>query len=175
MVFGLAGAWPGVPSLLGGEAWSRWCSVHTSGHAVGIRHQRQGQPLGGKVSKAGAVDDVDAAGAGEAAAGVDGQRFATRRKRQRSATDASDTLALIPEPLWTESADRNELTQALASLSDNHREILLMRFVDDMTQPEIATALNVPLGTVKSRLHHAVQAVKQSPETLDRLEGMNEV
>ena len=100
---------------------------------------------------------------------------AARRKRQRSATDASETLSLVPEPLWTESADRNELTQALASLSDDHREILLMRFVDDMTQPEIATVLNIPLGTVKSRLHHAVQAVKQSPETLDRLEGMNEV
>ena len=60
-------------------------------------------------------------------------------------------------------------TQALIRLSDAHREILLMRFVDEMTQPEIAAALDVPLGTVKSRLHHAMLAIRQSPETLERL------
>ncbi len=38
-----------------------------------------------------------------------------------------------------------------------------MRFVDDMTQPEIAEALNLPLGTVKSRLHHAISRLDNFP------------
>ena len=95
--------------------------------------------------------------------------LAARRKRLRSVSDNQDTLSLIPETALSDSATRDELTQTLAGLSDAHREILLMRFVDEMTQPEIATALDVPLGTVKSRLHHALLAIRQSPETLGRL------
>lgn len=95
--------------------------------------------------------------------------IAARRKRQRSVNDNQDVLSSIPDTVSMESANRDEMTQTLAALTESHREILLMRFIDDMTQPEIATALNVPLGTVKSRLHHALLAIKQSPETLDRL------
>ena len=95
--------------------------------------------------------------------------IAARRKRQRSVNDNQDALSLIPGAASLESTNRDEMTETLAVLTESHREILLMRFVDDMTQPEIATALNVPLGTVKSRLHHALLAIKQSPETLDRL------
>lgn len=66
--------------------------------------------------------------------------------------------------------DHEEFSSALRDLSDAHREILLMRFVDDMTQPEIAEALDIKLGTVKSRLHHAVNSVKNSP-AVKRLMG----
>ena len=97
--------------------------------------------------------------------------IAARRKRDRSVSDNQDVLASIPESITPESAGPHELTETLSALSDSHREILLMRFLDDMTQPEIAAALDVPLGTVKSRLHHAILAIKQSPETLDRLTG----
>ncbi len=36
-----------------------------------------------------------------------------------------------------------------------------MRFVDDMTGPEIAAALGVPEGTVKSRLHHGLRKLRE--------------
>jgi RNA polymerase sigma-70 factor (ECF subfamily) len=89
--------------------------------------------------------------------------IAARKKRQRS-SGGDDHLPMIPEPAAPNSSSRDELAVSLASLSDDHREILLMRFVDDMTQPEIAAALNLPLGTVKSRLHHAILSAKQLPE-----------
>lgn len=38
-----------------------------------------------------------------------------------------------------------------------------MRFVDDMALAEIATALKIPLGTVKSRLHHGLKALRANP------------
>jgi RNA polymerase sigma-70 factor (ECF subfamily) len=88
--------------------------------------------------------------------------IAARRKRLRS-SGGEDELPLIVEPAVSESDGRQELSQALASLSDSHREILLMRFVDELTQPEIAAALELPVGTVKSRLHHAILAAGQLP------------
>ena len=88
--------------------------------------------------------------------------IAARKKRQRS-TSSEENLDLFAESSAEESLERDDFSQMLKSLSDAHREILLMRFVDNMTQPEIAAALDVKLGTVKSRLHHAVQAVKNSP------------
>lgn len=88
--------------------------------------------------------------------------IAARKKRQR-ATSSEENFDLFAEVESGNNPDRNEFASLLKSLSDNHREILLMRFVDDMTQPEIAEALELPLGTVKSRLHHAVQAVRNSP------------
>lgn len=48
---------------------------------------------------------------------------------------------------------------AVDSLAEAQREVLLMRFVSGMSLAEIAEALGVPLGTVKSRLHAAVRAV----------------
>jgi RNA polymerase sigma-70 factor, ECF subfamily len=86
-----------------------------------------------------------------------------RRKRLRS-TGGDEQLDLICETTDHNSGQRDEMSAALTSLSDAHREILLMRFVDEMTQPEIAAALDVPLGTVKSRLHHAILAAKELPE-----------
>lgn len=58
-----------------------------------------------------------------------------------------------------------ELRAVLADLSEAHREVLLMRVVDELTPPEIALALSIPEGTVKSRLHHALAALRSNPET----------
>lgn len=96
--------------------------------------------------------------------------IAARRKKQR-ATSSDENLDLFPQAEPTDSTNRDEFAEMLASLSDAHREILLMRFVDDLTQPEIAAALDLPLGTVKSRLHHAVQAVRNSPAVAAFLAG----
>ena len=72
-------------------------------------------------------------------------------------------LELFESPAEQDTASADDFEPLLTSLSADHREILLMRFVDDMTQPEIAAALNIPLGTVKSRLHHAIETLKTSP------------
>ena len=61
-----------------------------------------------------------------------------------------------------------ELQVILTGLSDDHRKMLLLRFIDDLSQPEIAERLDIPLGTGKSRLHHAIRIIKESP-TIQRL------
>jgi len=58
---------------------------------------------------------------------------------------------------------RSELAAAMANLSAAHCEVVLLRFVDDLTIDEIADALDVPAGTIKSRLHHAIAAMREDP------------
>jgi RNA polymerase sigma-70 factor (ECF subfamily) len=43
--------------------------------------------------------------------------------------------------------------------------VLLLRFVDGFSLNEIAEALEIPLGTVKSRLHHALDSLRQDGRT----------
>ena len=52
----------------------------------------------------------------------------------------------------------------LKDLSPERREVVALRFVDGMTMEEIAVALQIPAGTVKSRLHLAIKQLRDSPE-----------
>jgi RNA polymerase sigma-70 factor (ECF subfamily) len=63
------------------------------------------------------------------------------------------------------SADDAELVHvALARLAPEHREVLLLRFVEEMTYDDIARVTDCPLGTVRSRLHHAKRALRRVME-----------
>ncbi len=62
-----------------------------------------------------------------------------------------------------EDGDLARLLSGLTSLSIEHREVLLLRFVDDLSLNEISEVLSIPLGTVKSRLHLAVKKLKSHP------------
>jgi RNA polymerase sigma-70 factor, ECF subfamily len=53
-----------------------------------------------------------------------------------------------------------ELTALLAALPQMQRRILQLRYYASLDLTEIALVLNVPLGTVKSRLHRAIQMVR---------------
>ena len=53
----------------------------------------------------------------------------------------------------------------LAALPAEQREIITMRFVDGFTLQEIAQVLEIPEGTVKSRLYRALQTLKDDPRT----------
>jgi RNA polymerase sigma-70 factor (ECF subfamily) len=54
------------------------------------------------------------------------------------------------------------LRQALNALSPEHREVVVMHEVEGMRYKEIGEILGIPEGTVKSRLYHAVQKLRQS-------------
>ena len=93
--------------------------------------------------------------------------LAVRSKNRRFITD-EEILSELPAPVLKDTqSSRSELASVLTVLPDEQREVLLMRFVDDMTLQEIATALNIPVGTVKSRLHHALNTLRQDSRTKD--------
>jgi RNA polymerase sigma-70 factor (ECF subfamily) len=57
------------------------------------------------------------------------------------------------------------ILETVASLPVEQKETVLLRFADGMTLGEIAAALDIPLGTVKSRLHNALSALRRNEET----------
>ena len=70
-------------------------------------------------------------------------------------------------PLHEDVFDRAEfIHHALRSLSADHREVLLLRFLEGLSLGEIAQALRCRTGTVKSRLHYAKQALRREVERL---------
>ena len=78
-----------------------------------------------------------------------------------------EVLARVPDPAETgsEAACRAEtgdrLRRAVAELPEEHRAVLLLRFFEDATLEEIGAALGIPLGTVKSRLHHGLEKLRR--------------
>ena len=63
------------------------------------------------------------------------------------------------------------LYEVMAALPNDQREVVLMRFVDDMSLDEIAQTLSVPTGTVKSRLHRALETLRTDPHTREYFLG----
>ncbi len=61
-----------------------------------------------------------------------------------------------------DSAERSRaLAGAMAKLPESHRMVLLLRHQRDLTYQEIALTLDVPLGTVKARIHRAREALRK--------------
>lgn len=83
--------------------------------------------------------------------------LAARRKRRREAGEEG-LGAFVAEESRGVGA---ELAAAVGKLPEGQREVLLMRVVDEMSVSEISLALGIPEGTVKSRLHHAVGALRE--------------
>jgi len=52
------------------------------------------------------------------------------------------------------------LAELMEDLPVGQREVLMLRFADGLSLAEIAEALQIPLGTVKSRLHGAIEALR---------------
>ncbi len=88
-----------------------------------------------------------------------------RRRRSGGQAD-EDVLLSLPDPAAAQTP-RTELAAALATLPVEQREVVLMRFLDDMSLEEIAQALQAPIGTVKSRLHRALETLRRDPRARD--------
>ncbi len=59
---------------------------------------------------------------------------------------------------------RNEIGRALGDLPSEQRAVVVLRFWRDLPLEEIADRLQLPLGTVKSRLHYAMRTMRSALE-----------
>jgi RNA polymerase sigma-70 factor, ECF subfamily len=57
-----------------------------------------------------------------------------------------------------------DVRDALVALSPKHAEVLRLAYDDGLTQGQIASRLGVPLGTVKTRVYHALRALRAELE-----------
>lgn len=84
--------------------------------------------------------------------------FLKSRRRQRPATAEAIGLVIdhVPNPTPSgDSIDQEALQNALAELPDEFRIVLLMFYFEDLSYQEIASQLELPVGTVMSRLSRA--------------------
>ena len=63
----------------------------------------------------------------------------------------------------------DDIAATIEALPEAQRSVLLLHYMNDFAQAEIADFLEIPLGTVKSRLYHARKQIKQRMTALDNL------
>lgn len=86
-----------------------------------------------------------------------------RAKAGRYESGEAEALFAGLEAPRSEAGSGEELRVALAKLPQQQRETVMLRFMEGMDLGEIAAALGIPVGTVKSRLHHALEALRNNP------------
>ncbi|MEO8616623.1 MAG: sigma factor-like helix-turn-helix DNA-binding protein [Luteolibacter sp.] len=85
-------------------------------------------------------------------------------KKFQSGTEGQNILDHLVAPSCPPGFD-GDFEVVLSSLSEDHQEILMLRFVDGLSIAEIAEAAGIPLGTAKSRLHHALSRLREDHKT----------
>jgi RNA polymerase sigma-70 factor (ECF subfamily) len=97
--------------------------------------------------------------------------IAARQKARRTEPLDGQLETTSSEPAApTEQLQQENISEILEILSTEQREVLLLRFVDDLSLAEVASAMEIPLGTVKSRLHNALETLRQDPRTKNLFE-----
>ena len=93
---------------------------------------------------------------------------AVRRRRPASELPEPDTVppaALTLPDIWPEVAgnlEREEIANAIATLSDVQREAIELAYFGGLTQQEIAVRTDTPLGTVKSRIRLGLLSLRRA-------------
>ena len=86
------------------------------------------------------------------------------RLRRSNRFLARDISAELERPAdgdpFASTHERDAIDQALATLSADHRAVVALRFDRDLSVDEIARRLDIPSGTVASRLHYALQKLR---------------
>ncbi len=87
--------------------------------------------------------------------------------QQTAATRYEPAVELAPEP--GPGPDGELLRAMVNALPARHREVVRLRFYAEASEAEIAGALGLSPGTVKSRLHHALEKLRRMKEKVNRL------
>jgi RNA polymerase sigma-70 factor (ECF subfamily) len=96
-------------------------------------------------------------------------RSEQRRHRRAGPTvvDLSETLAAARDEIG-EVAVRDQLRHAFDALSHEHRVVVVLHHYLGLPHGEIADILDIPYGTVGSRLHHAMRAMRATIDAAER-------
>ncbi|MFH1811144.1 MAG: RNA polymerase sigma factor [Pseudomonadota bacterium] len=86
-------------------------------------------------------------------------------RKRRKVVRLDDHLAGrdLPDLRWEPPA-AGDFERMIQELPETHREVVRLRFALDFSLDEIAQALDLPLGTVKSRLHNALKKLQLTTE-----------
>ncbi len=80
--------------------------------------------------------------------------YLKRRPREKGLAES-----ILADPATSDRPNRNQSARSLGALVDRmsptHRAVLSLYYIDELTLAEVAEVLDIPAGTVKSRLHAA--------------------
>lgn len=95
-------------------------------------------------------------------------RSSRRDREDRAARRAEDDGRTVPDGRRARerSRRRERVWEALDRLDPDHREVLVLKELEGMSYREIAGVLEIPDGTVGSRLHHAREALRRELEAM---------
>ena len=93
-----------------------------------------------------------------------------RRRKRRLFTLPLDRVSPTSSTEHTSSpesqlAEEETIQQALAQLSEKLRAVVILRYYQELSYAEIAQILDIPVGTVKSRLNSALRILRKELET----------
>ena len=96
-----------------------------------------------------------------------------RKKRGVRVEELNDDLAVFIDDPFRAALAKAEVDQLMHVLNPDQRIVVGLRFWRDMSLQQIADMLGVPLGTVQSRLHYALRALRDESERATRANGLS--
>ena len=88
---------------------------------------------------------------------------------EQMASAAQQESATLHEGDTADAAESELLRAMVAALPARHREVIRLRFYAEASEAEMAAALGISQGTVKSRLHHALEKLRRMKKKMNRL------
>ena len=80
---------------------------------------------------------------------------------EEEGADLSETSYELPEETAIKQEESRRIQRAISFLDKKHRAILALRYFDNLSYNEISLVLEIPLGTVKSRINTAIKALRR--------------
>ncbi len=93
---------------------------------------------------------------------VRNEAFRQHARVRPDPTAAIETYEAVEDAQVVATVERADLHAALQRLSDRDRQLLELRYTEDLTQQAIARRLGIPEGTVKVRLHRARDKLRRA-------------
>ncbi len=83
-----------------------------------------------------------------------------RKKKVRKEDVFEHPIEEHPDPKSSYIEEKLLVEKALESLSEEHRLVLILHIFEELTLEDISEVLEIPVGTVKSRIYHAKQKIR---------------
>ncbi len=103
--------------------------------------------------------------------------FTAAYRRGKKNLSLDDMATPLPEESVASQAvtslEYKEIRNALQSLDDRHRAVLTLHYLDDLSYREIADVLDIPIGTVMSRLSRGKAMLREKMQRLTNEHGIN--
>jgi RNA polymerase sigma factor (sigma-70 family) len=94
-----------------------------------------------------------------------------RKRKGVRVEELNEELAVYIDDPFKSSLARAEVNSLLAVLNPDQRVVVGLRYWKDLSLRQIADTLGIPLGTVQSRLHYALRAMREEAERTARAGG----